>query len=127
MGYPCVCMKRRGKYRVLIVHQLIAEAFLGPRPPGMFVCHNDGNPWNNRIENLRHDTHQGNEDDKKIHGTRPRGTKSKLAKLDDDQVREIRRLRAVEGITVTELGRRYGVHHGNISDICNRKIWKHLE
>jgi hypothetical protein len=28
------------------------EAFVGPRPPGLVCCHEDGDPANNRVENL---------------------------------------------------------------------------
>lgn len=43
------------------VHQLIAEAFLGPKPfEGAVVMHLDDNPLNNRVENLRWATQQDN-------------------------------------------------------------------
>lgn len=42
------------------VHVLVAEAFIGPRPPGLQVCHNDGNKNNNTLSNLRYDTPKAN-------------------------------------------------------------------
>ena len=42
------------------VHTVVALTFLGPRPKGMDVCHLDGNPENNHIENLRYDTRTEN-------------------------------------------------------------------
>ena len=42
------------------VHHLVAAAFIGPRPAGMVICHNDGNRNNNRAENLRYDTQANN-------------------------------------------------------------------
>src|SRR4051812_31439367 len=36
-----------------LVHRLIMEAFVGPRPDGLQCCHGDGNPANNAISNLR--------------------------------------------------------------------------
>jgi HNH endonuclease len=53
------------------IHRLVLEAFVGPCPPGLICCHNDGEPANNRVENLRWDTYQANENDKFRHGTRP--------------------------------------------------------
>lgn len=50
------------------VHCLVAEAFLGPKPRGLEVCHNDGNCLNNRIENLRYDTRSENIKDRYRHG-----------------------------------------------------------
>lgn len=43
-----------------LVHQLIAHAFLGPRPEGADVDHINGNPSDNRPENLRYMTHSDN-------------------------------------------------------------------
>lgn len=34
-------------------HALVLEAFVGPRPPKNDACHNDGNPKNNHVSNLR--------------------------------------------------------------------------
>ena len=51
------------------VHRLIALAFLGEPEPGMHVCHNDGNPLNNRLGNLRYDTPKANAQDSITHGT----------------------------------------------------------
>jgi hypothetical protein len=51
------------------VNTLVAEAFLGPRPNGMQCCHNNGDPGDNRLENLRWDTPSSNMQDTKLHGT----------------------------------------------------------
>lgn len=42
------------------VHVLVAEAFIGTKPQGMEVCHNDNDPTNNRVENLRYGTRSSN-------------------------------------------------------------------
>ena len=44
-------------------HQLVMLAFVGPCPEGMEVCHEDGNPKNNRLSNLKYDTHRNNMQD----------------------------------------------------------------
>jgi hypothetical protein len=52
-----------------LVHHLVLEAFVGPRPEGMEACHfPDWNPANNSASNLRWDTKQGNWRDRKLHG-----------------------------------------------------------
>jgi len=58
-----------GRAEMRLVHHLVLEAFVGPRPEGMECCHGDGNPGNNRLENLRWDTHTSNMLDMKAHGT----------------------------------------------------------
>lgn len=50
-------------------HRLVCEAFHGPAPEGKpLVRHLDGDPLNNRPENLRWGTHSENERDKNRHG-----------------------------------------------------------
>jgi hypothetical protein len=55
--------------RTWFVHRLVARAFLGDGEPGEVVCHFDGNPANNRVENLRWDTQRANVQDAIRHGT----------------------------------------------------------
>lgn len=55
--------------RMHLVHRLVLEAFLGPCPDGMEGCHNNGDPTDNRLQNLRWDTHSSNMRDMRIHGT----------------------------------------------------------
>lgn len=59
-GYKQVALSKDNVQRTRNVHQLVAEAFLGPRPEGMEVCHNNQKHGDNRVENLRYDTHKAN-------------------------------------------------------------------
>jgi hypothetical protein len=68
-GRAIVALRQNGGRRVVRVSTLVAEAFLGPRPPGMEVCHENGDNLNNHPWNLRYDTHQNNCRDRIIHGT----------------------------------------------------------
>ncbi|WP_341266958.1 NUMOD4 motif-containing HNH endonuclease [Gordonia malaquae] len=51
-GYPQANLAMK-KY---LVHHLVAEAFIGPRPDGMSVCHQDDVKDNNRASNLHYGT-----------------------------------------------------------------------
>jgi hypothetical protein len=64
-----VVLHREGVRRTRLIHQLVGEAFLGRRPEGMECCHNNGDPQDNRADNLRWGTHKSNIADKERHGT----------------------------------------------------------
>lgn len=68
-GYPTVSATVDGKNRPTAVHGLVAAAFLGPRPPGMEVCHGDGVKTNSHVSNLRYGTRSDNIRDSIRHGT----------------------------------------------------------
>lgn len=65
-----LCFAGQGNMR--LVHRLVAEAFIGPCPEGMEVCHNDGNASHNHVSNLRWDTHLENVQDTLRHGNNSR-------------------------------------------------------
>lgn len=50
------------------VHRMVAAAFIGPCPDGMEVCHNNGDPSDNRLTNLRYGTRSDNIRDRIMHG-----------------------------------------------------------
>ena len=59
-GYLRVGLYHNGRLRHKRIASLVAEAFLGQRPPDMEVDHIDGNKANNTVENLRYTTHKDN-------------------------------------------------------------------
>ena len=59
-GYITVSLRRNGRTYPVNVHTLVLLAFVGPRPEGMEACHNNGTRIDNRLSNLRWDTHVGN-------------------------------------------------------------------
>lgn len=90
-NYKVVSLSREGVDEQFLVHVLVLEAFVGPRPRGMDCCHfPDRDPSNNSLSNLRWDTRKGNFSDKIEHGTDMRGEKSPVHKLSNEQVKEIR-------------------------------------
>lgn len=83
--------------------------------------HLDGNPANNRLSNLKWGTKVENESDKRRHGTSNVGPRNGQAKLNVDQVAEIRRRYAVGGVTQLALAREFGVSDGTICNIIQGK------
>lgn len=68
-GYLFVPLKVGGKQTPVTVHRAVMEAFVGPRPKGMDICHINGDKHDNRLVNLRYDTHAANMQDRRQHGT----------------------------------------------------------
>ncbi len=126
-GRPYLTLWRDGKTNGRRVCRLVLLAFVGPCPPGWEACHfPDRNPANNTLSNLRWDTRAGNIRDKIKHGRSLRGERHPMAKLTEDQVREIKvALRA--GVRQVNLQRQFKVSRNAISQIALGITWGWLE
>jgi len=124
-GYKRAALSKDGKLHYFSVHRLVLEAFVGPCPPGMQACHNDGKPINCYVNNLRWDTIKNNHNDKHKHGTVIYGERNGRVKLTENQIIEIRKL-ATQGYSTIELGEMFSVTHQNINRIIKYLTWKHI-
>lgn len=114
---------RRG--RNTYVHTLVLETFTGPRPTAEHVGrHLDGDPSNNRPENLEWGTVADNHADTIRHGRTTRGEVNPMAKLTADDVDAIRTARA-DGVKLKVLAARFGVAESCISRVANGRRWGH--
>ena len=75
-GHLRVKLSLDGAYKGATIHRLVLLAFEGPEPDGMEVCHTDGNPANNRLDNLRWGTRGDNLRDRVRHGTHHQAIKT---------------------------------------------------
>ncbi len=127
-GYPRVDLWRNGHAEKRTVHSLVTEAFLGPRPAGLEVNHENGNKRDNRVSNLEYLTKSENvKHTYRVLGRKaPRGEANGSAKLTDASVREIRRLYAEGGVTHCELAKQYGVDRATIGQILRLEHWTHV-
>lgn len=69
IAYRSVVLSVSSRRKTWCVHALVCASFHGPRPSGMEVRHLNGNPEDNRAENLTWGTQEENELDKVRHGT----------------------------------------------------------
>lgn len=134
-GYPSVCLSKEGKPTTRVIHQLVCEAFNGPRPEGHEAAHEDGNKANCRADNLSWKTRTENERDKKRHGTsllgrdcvpahsRARGERHGCARLTSVQVREARRLMN-SGVSAYRISHLLNVSHTTAKSIQSEKTWR---
>lgn len=96
------------------VHQLIAKTFIGPQPPRTDVRHLNGNPKDNRLENLCYGTRTENILDVVRIGKAWR-------KITRKQAEEIR-VRLFNGETGAKLAKEFGLSESLISAIKTGKI-----
>lgn len=116
-----------GKTKTKRVHRLVLEAFVGPCPSGMEGCHNDGNPANNKLNNLRWDTRSANHMDRVKHGTHDRGERNPMAKIIPEKVIAIRTLYKKTEASQHDLADLFDLSQAHISRIVNMKRWAYLE
>lgn len=117
--------KVRGKPVKASLHRLVMRAFVGECPNGKEVCHNDGNPSNNNLTNLRYGTRQENQDDRKLHGTDNIGIRHPMAKLTEEEVLDIRRLWSFD-FTHQEIADYFCVSYDCCWRIINGTRWSHI-
>lgn len=121
-GYVVHCFSINNSRHNVMAHQLVATAFIGPRPSGLLTLHEDGDQLNNCPGNLYYGTPKQNTADAIRHGTLRRGINHGKAKLTDQDVIAIR---AMSG-TRDEVAKAFGVSQATVSNIINRKIWRHV-
>jgi hypothetical protein len=125
-GRAMVGLRQNGKTRLMKRAVLLLTTFVGPRPPGMECCHENDVVTDDDLSNLRWDTHANNIRDRGRNGHTSSGKRNGRAKITDDDVREIRRLKET-GLTLREIAGRYPISKSMISYICRGEFWVHVE
>jgi hypothetical protein len=124
--YKVVQLSKDGRKWHIAIHRLVLLAFYGPCPKGLECCHNDGNPLNNHISNLRWDTISSNRIDRIKHGYKPLvGEKNGSSKLTEKEVIEIRHLLSI-GKKGSEIAVLFNICSSTVCQIKKRLRWKYL-
>ena len=127
-GYwKCSVTDDNGKSRTVTVHTLVALAFLGPSPGGLWICHKDGMNENSRASNLRYDTPASNTADLRAHGRMRVGSAVCQAKLREEDIPQILELWRGGTLTQEQIGQQFGVSQRAIWQVIHRKKWAHVE
>jgi hypothetical protein len=122
-----VDLYKRGNPNTCLIHRLILESFIGPCPEGMECCHWDGDTSNNRLDNLRWDTHKNNCQDQIRHGTTLRGDKNGMAKLTEGDVITMRKMYQAGRTSLRKVAELFNVSHQTVYRIINKTTWKHVK
>lgn len=121
-NYLQVILNKSGTRKSVYVHRLVMKVFVGDSPQNYVVCHNDGNPYNNQISNLRYDTLLENTIDQFRHGTC--GLKG-LQTL--DTILKIREDFDSKKLSRPELMKKYNMSKSSIREITNRITYDWLD
>ncbi len=118
---------RRGIHASRMALQLATGEVL---PEHLNACHECDNPpccnpkhlfVGTQLQNVRDMMEKGRRVQREM-----RGIQMPMAKLDENKVREIRRIRAELGTPVQLIGKMFGVSHALVVQIVHRKSWKHV-
>ena len=112
-------------------HIVSYEIHVETIPQGMLVLHECDNPWCVNPEHLFLGTHQDNVNDMRTKGRdsfgHNKGENNGQAVLNEDKVRQIRRLLKTGQYTQEQIGDMFGVTRGAIKAIKLGYTWKYLE
>ncbi|PDT15906.1 hypothetical protein CO670_15540 [Rhizobium sp. J15] len=121
-GYGMI--KSGGK--MVTVHTIACTSKHGERPSSKFeAAHSCGNRACCNPNHLRWATSKENNADKIMHGTLLRGENVHTSKLNERDVREIKRVLAL-GIPKTKIAGDYGVSAATIIAIADGRNWRHV-
>ena len=117
-GYISVSLPGRKTYGV---HQLVAEAFIGPCPRGKEVNHKDTNKQNNDPSNLEYLTRSKNMKHAYRLGLCAPITR---AKLTEEKVAKLRKLYKEGNFSQKELSKMFGLK--SVWHIVSGRQWRHV-
>ncbi len=125
-----VLLDNNGKYKTIRVHRIILKTFIGNSH--WETNHINGDKTDNKLSNLEYCTHSEN----LIHAFKigleklMRGTDNHFAKLNDNQIKEIREYAKIHGKLKNRKGLsfKYGVTESHLKDIVSRRrnAWSHI-
>lgn len=125
-GYNVTQLSRNGVRQMVLVHRLVAKAFVNNPKELPQVNHEDGNKQNNRADNLGWTNNSGNQEHAIATGLikKARGEATRASKLTDEAVKWIR---AYNQLPTADVAGKYGVTQQTILDVRNRKTWNHIQ
>jgi hypothetical protein len=127
-GYLTVSIRRDGVSRNEYVHRLVLMAFEGKPAKGQVCRHLNGDPLDNRLENLKWGSRAENTADSIRHGTHnmAEGARHAMAKLSAGEVRQIRWRVGVLGESQGAVAEEFDIDQSQVSNIMLRKNWSHI-
>jgi len=110
-GYRSVHFKYKGRNKQRLIHHVVMEAFVGPRPEGMVVNHKDHDKTHNALSNLEYLTYSDNN----RYSVR-RGDRHPFSKFSDGEI-EGARLLSEAGVHQSFIYNTLGCSQSHISNV----------
>lgn len=118
-GYPgLVLTYPNGRPVGFDLHFMVAVTWLGPRPPGFDISHQDGNKLNNSVINLKYESRKENSNKNFNKFSKLGGTRFLTLDL-------VQKIRADTVLSNTEWAKKLGVKRTTIWKVRTRLTWKH--
>lgn len=127
-GYHHNVLTKNGHKFTLRIDHAVLLAFVGPKGEGQESLHSDDNKSNNTLGNLRWGTRVENMQDLIRNGRTEgihAGSNNGMSKLDENKVREIRRLHS-ERVTISKLSLMFKVNYSTMYFVTSRRTWTHI-
>lgn len=128
-GYHTVRLCIDGKPFTVAVHRLVVQTFIRPMLEGQCVNHLDGDPLNNRLENLEITSYAGNTqhavDVLGWKPTIPRGPANGCALLTEEQAKYVKTLPRGYG-SILKLAAEWNVRPSTLYSIRTGRNWRHV-
>ena len=122
-GYLRVHVGVRKKKFTLGIATAVLLSFVGPPPDeGMECCHENGNPADNRLSNLRWGTHHSNNQDRVRQGTYSKGVDHPMSLLTENVVIAIYASKEKGSVIAATLN----ISQTTVSRIRLKKGWRYL-
>ena len=126
-GYlQCVISRGRKRKIAIKVHRAVAENFVSGNAKELVINHKDGNKKNNYAENLEFITFYENVQHAVKNGLIKNGSEASGAKLNDNQVREIRKIYDSGKYNQHQIADMFEMSHRAIWGIVHRKSCKNV-
>ena len=115
------------KGKTVRAHRAAWELYVGPIPSGTCVLHKCDIPQCVNPDHLFLGSQLDNIKDRNVKGRAKaaKGEKHHLAKLTDEIVLKIRAAKN-SGLSLSYIGRQYGVNKTTIGRVLSRKTWRHV-
>lgn len=125
-GYFRVALSKKDIKKRYYVHTLVAKAFIGDKPIGKQINHKNGSKTDNRFLNLEYVTGSENMLHSVKNGFSPKrnGSKNGRAKLNEIQIKEIRKKYDIGKYSNRVLAKEYGISESHMSNILSKNFWK---